>query len=235
MVGGGGGKNISSIIITGLDSTGTITCTKDGKSYIATWDDTAQHWEIVGLPFGTFTVTATNGTKTKTETILIDIAGVYEIEMSIKRWLYRYGDECEGVTGGWVSDNLYGTSTFTKQDQYLEVSGNENSWVGLFHTANKISLDGYTKLMVDMEQTSSRFNAQGVRTFGLTPDLTKVDGYYYYINSTAYFSLNHPASEQETGTKARETIALDITDTSEQYVYVGHRQATVRIYNVWLE
>ena len=61
---GGGGKNISSIIITGLESTDTITCTKDGKSYTATWDSTAQHWEIVGLPLGTFTVTATNGTKT---------------------------------------------------------------------------------------------------------------------------------------------------------------------------
>ena len=80
---GGGGKNISSIIITGLESTDTVTCSKDGKSYTTAWDSTAQHWEIVGLPLGTFTVTATNGTKTKTETVLIDIAGVYEIEMSL--------------------------------------------------------------------------------------------------------------------------------------------------------
>ena len=63
---GGGGKNISSIIITGLESTDTVTCTKDGKSYAATWDEAAQHWEIVGLPLGTFTVTATNGTGTIT-------------------------------------------------------------------------------------------------------------------------------------------------------------------------
>ena len=70
MVGGGGGKNISSIIITGLQSTDTITCTKDGRSYTATWDSTSQHWEIVGLPLGTFTVTATNGTNTTTATVL---------------------------------------------------------------------------------------------------------------------------------------------------------------------
>ena len=98
---GGGGKNISSIIITGLTSTDTITCTKDGKTYPATWDDTSQHWEIVGLPLGTFTVTATNGTDITTETVVIDIAGVYEIEMTFNLWLYKDGDPCEDVTGGW--------------------------------------------------------------------------------------------------------------------------------------
>ena len=110
MVGGGGGKNISSIIITGLESTDTITCTKDGKSYTATWDSTAKHWEIVGLPLGTFTVPATNGAKTTTETVLIDISGVYEIEVSLtKFWLYRDGNPFDSVTGGW-SEEFYFTT-----------------------------------------------------------------------------------------------------------------------------
>ena len=72
----GGSKNISSIIITGLASTDTLTCTKGGRSYPATWDETEERWEILGLPLGTFTVNATNGTKTTTKTVLIDIAGV---------------------------------------------------------------------------------------------------------------------------------------------------------------
>ena len=89
MVGGGSGKNISSIVITGLKSTDTVTCTKDEKSYTATWDEKAQHWEIIGLPLGTFTVTATNGTVTTTETVLIDIAGVYEITMYCAKYYLR--------------------------------------------------------------------------------------------------------------------------------------------------
>ena len=131
MVGGGGGKNISSIIITGLKSTDTITCTKDGKSYTATWDETAQHWEVVGLPFGTFTLTATNGTKTTTETVLIDIAGVYEIEMSLNFYLYNKGDECEDVTGGWTANgytrNGYTVYAGTKESDALKVSLSSSS------------------------------------------------------------------------------------------------------------
>ena len=160
---GGGGKNISSIIITGLTSTDTITCTKDGKTYPATWDDTSQHWEIVGLPLGTFTVTATNGTKTTTETVLIDIAGVYEIEMDYTLWLYRDNDECEDITGGWSYDagaqinfsltkretGLYASTTST-------VSG-AGATVGI---NNGVDFTPYTKLcfLFDHGGSSDRAN-----------------------------------------------------------------------------
>ena len=100
MVGGGGGKNISSIIITSLSSTDTVTCTKDGKSYPATWDETDQKWEIIGLPTGTYTVTSNRGTDTITETVLIDVSGVYEISMA---FAHIYGVTWDGSsTTKWV-------------------------------------------------------------------------------------------------------------------------------------
>ena len=155
MVGGGGGKNISSIIITGLESTDTITCTKDGKSYAATWDEAAQHWEIVGLPFGTFTLTATNGTKTITKTVLIDVSGVYEVEMTFKLWLYHDGDECEDVTGGWekvwFSNGSSGTANKNSDSLYM-VGANASNWGNCgFATKNAVSTTDYTKLYARLD------------------------------------------------------------------------------------
>lgn len=168
MVGGGGGKNISSIIITGLESTDTIDCTKDGKSYTATWDSTAQHWEIVGLPLGTFTVTATNGTKTKTKTVLIDITGVYEIEMYYNLWLYRDGDECEDVTGGWTSQLVTGKGSVAKNVDNITITtvadGNPNAAIV---TANKIKqavFSRYAKLCISYSETCDNHCRFGLST-----------------------------------------------------------------------
>ena len=157
--GGGGGKNISSIIITGLESTDTITCTKDGRSYTATWDSTAQHWEIIGLPLGAFTVTATNVAKTTTETVLIDIAGVYEIEMAFKLWLYRDGDECEDVTGGWTNQGYSASGSASSitpniTNTRIVLSTDSDLTICYVGTANKINVSRFTKLYCILKDVS---------------------------------------------------------------------------------
>ena len=173
MVGGGGGKNVSSIIITGLSSTDTVTCTKGGKSYTVTWDETDQHWEIIGLPLGTITITATNGTKTITETVLIDIAGVYEIEMSFVLWLYKENKEYSDVTGGW-SNTGYTAGTYTiysgiKNDTNLYVYHEESPHrPHMFGTQNKIDLSPYTKIKATGKVTGVYNNAWGIKFSLLT-------------------------------------------------------------------
>ena len=197
MVGGGGGKNISSIIITGLKSTDTITCTKDGKSYTATWDSTAQHWEIVGLPLGTFNLTATRKTETTTETVLIDIAGVYEIEMYLRLWLYRDGDECEDVTGGWTSNAQAYTSdtpalapTLTKNTSNMSASITQtygDYGGGTILPENKVSIDGYPKIYLSavadgidwtrlvLLSDKTGYWADGQKTFNLEGDYSDIE------------------------------------------------------------
>ena len=209
---GGGGKNISSIIITGLESTDTVTCTKDGKSYTATWDSTAQHWEIVGLPLGTFTVTATNGTKTITETVLIDINGVYEIEMYFKLWLYRDGDECESVTGGWEAT---GTGTVTKNDTYMSIVSKSDDTTTTVKTVNELSLEGYTKLFID---------AYGTRTS--YPSVYNIEvklGDTIILQSFTYNQGRHT-----------ESVDLSLGGTQKLSLGSGNGR-TSNIYNVWLE
>ena len=178
---GGGGKNISSIIITGLESTDTVTCTKDGKSYTAIWDDTDQHWEIVGLPLGTYTITATNGTETRTKTVLIDITGVYEIEISYPRWLYKDGNQYEDLTGGFVqttTGDYYGYKftgivNFNTTSIYVSVdsTGNELPFV---NTVNKIDFSNYSKIKVEYSfATSGSRDSTRKVTIWLTSEIGK--------------------------------------------------------------
>ena len=227
MVGGGGGKNISSIIITGLESTDTVTCTKDGKSYTATWDETAKHWEIVGLPLGTFTVSATNETKTITETVLIDIAGVYEIEMVMKVWLYNgddSGNEFTNLTGGWGISG-YSQSGWTikagkKETNCLNMTATDTSYF-LLATLNGIDLTNYTKLCADSYQSNS-----GTLAFGITTSKTN-----YYTTEV----IGMGASVGNRGIKS-----LDITDlTGIHFIALRNGSANLgwigKAYRIWLE
>ena len=248
MVGGGSGKNISSIIITGLESTDTVTCIKDGKSYPATWDDIAQHWEIVGLPLGTFTVTATNGTSTKTETVLIDIAGVYEIHISYKLYLYQNGDENEDITGGWVFPNL-GTSGFDRNNSatlirekqttviYLygsRPSGRDDKHIfGSVRTANSVDLSEFSKLNLQYEDCSFTTEEDFRPRFG--PSDVIQDGLTDYEIWKKPYQTPLPSGNG--------TLTIDISDIKVQMyivvsIYAYGTQAntsTVKINQIWLE
>lgn len=215
---GGGGKNISSIIITGLESTDTVTCTKDGKSYTATWDSTAQHWEIVGLPLGTFTITATNGTQTETATVLIDIAGVYEIEITYKFWLYREGDECEDLTGGFgVLSKDYGTSDIKQTNNlYLKtyyVVGSSIKYTSAV-TNNKIDLSKYSKICMevsDYQSTGDCANAN-MKFIGYSDSpVSVIDASILLIVSLA----NTPIGTE------KQVISTSISITGSKYLSFG--------------
>lgn len=228
MVGGGGGKNISSIIITGLSSTDTVTCTKDGKRYAATWDETAQHWEIVGLPLGTFTITATNGTKTTTETILIDIAGVYEIEMNYLLFLYRDGDPCEAVTSDWIPFNSQVTPS--KNNDYLTLTSTGIAYSGGAFTTNaEVDISTYSKLKIEYTLSGSDTKSSfAVRTTPVTDNDNVVTGRTKYV--------------QVPVASAKTVSEMDISELSGQYyVELCTRNgatayaSTFNIYRVWLE
>ena len=101
---------------------------------------------------GTWTVTATNGTKTATQDVLVDVITEYEIEMDYKLWLYRDGDECEDVTGGWsVNDNInwanYSTRGFVSKGETIKLWANSNNRVSAVQTSNPIDLTGFSKLV----------------------------------------------------------------------------------------
>ena len=103
--------------------------------------------------FGTWTVTATDGEQTATRDVLVDVITEYEIEIDYnKLWLYRYGDQCEEVTGGWAKNanlahNTYSTANGTIYfgNDMMIVKSLDN-YGAMVTTTNAISVDNYSKV-----------------------------------------------------------------------------------------
>lgn len=105
--------------------------------------------------FGTWTVTATDGVRTTTQEVLVDVITEYEIDMHYKLWLYRDGDECEDVTGGWSQKPATGLGNATITKTSTSISWTINTSLLRIATNNKIDLTNYKKLVFQCKQTVS--------------------------------------------------------------------------------
>lgn len=122
-----------------------------GKTKTAMWVTDESYWLIDGLrDLGTWTVTATNGTQTVTQDVLVDVITEYEITMAYRFYLYNEGDECEDVTGGWTIDGyvytgeVYGVRAGIKNADSFYLIGLPTSTA--FGTAHKVDLSAYNTL-----------------------------------------------------------------------------------------
>ena len=68
-----------------------------------------QHTFVVSVSETLYVVDdVTNG---KDVEVLVDTVSQYSVEIKYALWLYKYGDECIDITGGWVNRNIGGTIT----------------------------------------------------------------------------------------------------------------------------
>lgn len=107
MVGGGGaagGAELPAIYVT-YPAGSVCTCTNGVKTFTA--KDTTGFWLFAGLEVGTWTVTTTDPSgenAPKRQTVEITTEGqIVSVELSYRLWLFKDGDLCEAVTGGWIS------------------------------------------------------------------------------------------------------------------------------------
>lgn len=127
-------KRISDSVIGLYDIVNDVFYTNDGTGTFTASAEVPQ--TIDGFlikpirDFGTWTVMATDGTDTYTQDVLVDVITNYEIEITKKLYLYRDGDECEDVTGGWLANNISnltgrpnGSVTKNEDSVYLNGSG----------------------------------------------------------------------------------------------------------------
>jgi len=118
---------------------------------------TVSYWLIDGIrDFGTWTVTATNGTRTATQDVLVDVITEYEIKMVYRLYLYNEGDECEDVTGGWATGtfcNSSGSYTWTNRNG---VKNSDNLLLEMPYHSGAIDLCAFfTQTKVDFSAYSS--------------------------------------------------------------------------------
>lgn len=228
---GGGGGLFASIFVKGLSETDTVYATKDGVVRNGVWTErTDESGFLISRvkDFGMWTVTATNGVKTRTVDVLVDVATEFEIFMDLyKLWLYREGDECEEVTGGWVlsyGDAGQQSTTLTKNADSMYISYTSGAGAGKSGgcgTKNLIDLTEYSKCYAEV----SGIGGTADYNFNLAASNTNTG------DGTGY------ATESVKATPADGIMELDITSVSQAAIIRFTCQANKygTIHNVWLE
>lgn len=98
----------------------TCTCS-DGTTTLSA-PDTSGTWTCTVPNAGTWTVTSTSGTETDSKAVTITTDGQsVSVALSYFLWLYKDGDTCDTVSGGWSSP-VWGGNDFSKVVTFNESS-----------------------------------------------------------------------------------------------------------------
>lgn len=214
--GGGVGKLFAIIAVTYPEGS-VCTCSNGTKTLKA--KDTSGK-ALFNVSTGTWTVTATDGNKTKDATVDITTEGQVEsVTLRYELVLYNYGDQCESVTGGWKPvGNQPGSIVFNSDHIYWSHAEGSNVDSAVV-TNNPIDFSGYTKLRFEVSYSGITYWCR----CGYSPN-------QLYDNFTAYVQLS--------GTNT-EKIIKDVTlqDAGQMYskVFFGAGVTYMRVYKVWLE
>ena len=149
----GGSAASASIFVYGeeLQSTCTVYAEKGATRINGVWNSTRNGFEIAPVrEYGTWALTAINGTKAKTIDVLVDAAQEFSVEVRYHLYLYNNGDECTDVTGGWSIVQLHGGDKdiiVTKKADRIELYA--PLWSnGQIVTNRNIDISGYSELVV---------------------------------------------------------------------------------------
>ena len=150
-------------------------------------------------------------------------------------WLYKEGNECPSVTGGFLeaySSDWSNSPIFSKYSTYMQssftaTSGGVYSNIG---TYNKINLSGFSKICIESELITLD-TSSSTRVFKLEISNDKNN-----TSRVAHLEMN------STLNKGRVISKLDISSLNTQYYisvvlgqYLANLKANAKIYNIWLE
>ena len=141
--------------------------------------DTSGIWTCIVPNAGTWTVTATDGTKSKDVEVSITTEGQVEtVTISYSLQLLLGTDQCTTVTGGWVgaaTGYLYGeswgkiTATYSENGAVLKANSGSSSYLcSSLVTTNKIDVTDYSSLNFSVAGTSTSFRIAIVSAYTLS-------------------------------------------------------------------
>jgi hypothetical protein len=137
--------------------------------------------------------------------------------LQFRLYLYKEGDECTAITGGWSG---------TKSSNYMSFGGADNNGPQAY-TNNKISFEGYTKLVFEYEFISGHGSGLGNIQLAAS-DRTEI------AYRTDYATTSIQTSTLETG--KIYTVEIDVSSvTLAAYVRCGGWYGSGKLYNAWLE
>lgn len=210
----------------------TATCTNGTTTLKA--ETTTGQWVFAIPEAGTWTVSATQGTNTNSQSVSISAEGQFEaVELSGGLWLYDSGNKFEGTTGGWVNrGKLVNTSffvdvNFALNSDSLTLSSTQTGASGSASTAKKIPINNKSKLCADIVLT------------GTTPNEALI-----CLTSATSYIYDNAASAVAYGVKQvpfTGVVEVDISNVSgEYYVAIGAHAnnetgISLKVNKIWIE
>lgn len=220
----GTGGESASIFVTGLSETDTVTATNGIKTIIGKWEGNGFKINQI-KSYGTWTITATDGTNTTTQDVLVDSATQYDIKLNYKLWLYK-----DGTSYNFENFHLYGIPS---------AYGHNWSVAGKI-TTQKIDLSKYSKICWESSITSSRGavyflteinidNAYDSQTYMGTSNSTSGETSLEDINNTVYVAVGNHA-----GWSGDD---MSVSDYDTYYAAINSSSSSNNSYysKVWLE
>lgn len=118
---GGGSISPFAFIFATYPAGSVCTCTDGSRTFKL--KDTSGYGEFYPPYAGTWTVTATDGTETASETVEITAEGQsVSVELSYGVFFYNKGDECSSITGGWIKGtSSIGMGSFAKNAESMSI------------------------------------------------------------------------------------------------------------------
>ena len=218
----GGAKAFAVIGVT--YPAGSVCTCSDGTKTLSLKDTGGQGFFLI--PYAaTWTVTATDGTNTKSESVEITSEGETKaITLAYALLLYSLGNECSETTGGWKTVS----GSVNKLTDHIHINGN-GSTGGRMRTANLLNLatlrQNYSKIYMDIVVPV----ADGKIRLGFT---TKTD----FLSSVS----DYICSLNPTQATSRTVFSIDIasSDVSAYFAVISWAYETspnIDVYRIWLE
>lgn len=221
----GAGGESASIVVTAPTGS-TVTCATP-SGIVLTAAEVGGTWTFTKLKsYGTYTIVATDGTKTATSDVVVDSASEHMVELVYGLKLYWDGDECTDVTGGWTNSGYtYGGNSNGA------ITKNSNSMYATTHSGNSIAA-GIVNA-VDVTNYSTLF-AEVMRT-------DSANLYQPWVGIGSNKSLSDKlVTPYTSAANVKETLSIDITSlTGNKYVAFVHSNGSQSgsgyAYKIWLE
>ena len=122
-----------------------LTCSDGTRTFSA--ENSSGQWVFVIPKAGTWTVTATNGTDTKSQSVSITTEGQWEsVELSYALVLFD-GEDNTALTGGWVT--MTGGGSYAVSGGALVFTPSSGSSVRFLRTVNPVDFSKYKTLYID--------------------------------------------------------------------------------------
>ena len=224
----------NAVLVVTIPAGSTVTATQGTASLKPTlWTkgaDSTLECAIFSIPASKFdsttpwTVVATSGTYTASETVTVSVARQYDITLRYRHYIFKSGS---GIVMKITTASTGSSWDITNKRMYVQGAG---SWGGRgAQTASKIDLSNYTKIIVDGYRTSPGADSPSPASFITDQKIASVGS-----DNAAAIAAKDRIAYVGLPT-SRGTVELDVSSyNTSHYVTIGGCY-TMYIYNWWLE